>query len=100
VRLPDNQIAFLLDAKKVLMGGAPERFMLRQMQSLSPPGLVRALRDLNSIVLTRHVSTAQSSSLMQELIDWCMNMNTETDPDLHFSKLMGLVSTSILRQSQ
>lgn len=98
-RQPDFLIALMLEMKLALMGGAPERFMLRRMQSLLRPGLERALRDVNSIVLTRPVIHAPSSSSTQEFVEWCLNTNTVIDLDLHFSRKLGstLSSTEFLK---
>lgn len=93
-RLPDCHIAFLLAVKSALMADAPERFMLRRMQSLLPPGLERALTDLNSIALTRPVSPVQSSSSMLVSPGSSMNSRTAMPVDSHYSEKLDLVFSS------
>lgn len=97
-RLPDSHIAFLLDARLALMGGAPERYMLRRMQSLSRPGLDRALTDLISIALTLHASPAPSSSSTPESGEFTMKQLIGTPVDYHFSRKLGLWLSSFLFQ--
>jgi hypothetical protein len=95
-RLPDSLIAWMLDAKLVLMGGAPERFMLRRMQSQLHPGTERALMALSSIALTVPVIHAPSSSSTQEFFEWLMSTPTGMDPERHYSSKLGLVSISLI----
>ena len=95
-RLPDSHIAFLLDVKLALMGGAVERCMLRRMQSRLHPGLERALMDLNSIALTLHASPAPSSSSTLESGEFTMKQLIGMPVDYHFSPRLGLWLSSFL----
>lgn len=93
----DCLIAFLTAVKSVLMEDAPERYMLRRMQSRLPPGLERALIDVNSIALTLPACHAPSLSSMPASCVWCSRSHTATPPDLHCSMRLGLVSSEFLR---